>query len=262
MRPPMPRAFSKRSHSQPWARQAGCSFANQYCVGELAYNISRSSREVTIVGIQLDGRMVVRFSDNGGIGGGWSRGDLARTQGCSQSDGYCVGEEALNISREYRKVQVVGVQDIGALVVRFVDTGAVGGGWRAQDLARLQGCGQGNLCVGTRAYNVSRGSRIVAIVAIQHDGRFVVRFEDSGAVGGGWSLSDLAVISYGPYPPAPIPNPPNPLFACELMSDNGLLAKATSTFLDEARSKVYERCVERSGAPYCRVERISCRRVQ
>ncbi|HEX4923281.1 MAG TPA: hypothetical protein VFV50_04315 [Bdellovibrionales bacterium] len=56
---------------------------------------------------------------------------------------------------------------------------------------------QQKLYVGDRAYNIER-SAYVTVVAIQQDGRFVLRYDSgplTGQTGGNWTRADLAVLS-------------------------------------------------------------------
>jgi hypothetical protein len=104
------------------------------CVGTRVYNIQRSFREAEIVGIEHAGTYVLRFTDNGGVGGNWDRVDLAVMQGCGYN--YCVGQYALNAQRNYRQVQIVAIQQDRRYVLRFLDNGGVGGNWTDSDLVR------------------------------------------------------------------------------------------------------------------------------
>lgn len=158
------------------------------CVGTRVYNIQRSFREAEIVGIEYAGTYVLRFTDNGGVGGNWSREDLAVKQGCSGD--LCVGTTVYNTQRSFRQAQIVGIQLGGKFVLRFLDNNGVGGNWDRADLAVAQGCGY-NYCVGQYALNAQRNYRQVQIVAIQQDRRYVLRFLDNGGVGGNWTDSDL-----------------------------------------------------------------------
>jgi hypothetical protein len=178
------------------------------CVGQRAYNILRDYREVQIVGIESNGTFVLRFLDNGGVGGNWSRADLAVQRGCGH--GFCVGDTAYNLQRNYRTVRVVGIHLDGKLVLRFDDNGGVGGNWENTDLAKMRGCGR-LFCVGNVALNNKRNYREVRVVGIQSNGLYVLRFSDNGGVGGNWSDDDL-VRTQGnpPPPPQPQPQPPYP----------------------------------------------------
>jgi hypothetical protein len=170
------------------------------CVGQRAYNILREYREVQVVGIESNGTYVLRFLDNGGIGGNWSRADLALQRGCG--NGFCVGDAAYNIQRQYRSVRVVGIHFDGKLVLRFDDNGGIGGNWDKTDLAKMRGCGQ-MFCVGDVALNNKRNYREVRVVGIQSNGLYVLRFSDNGTVGGNWANEDL-VRTHG-NPPTPQP---------------------------------------------------------
>lgn len=106
--------------------------------------------------------------------------------------GACVGDRAVNISRENREVTVVAVDQLGKFVLRFEDSGQLGGNWDRADIALRSGCA-GDLCIGYPAYNVSRDNRAVTVYALQYDGKFVLRFNDISALGAGWDRWDLAV---------------------------------------------------------------------
>lgn len=160
------------------------------CVGDSAFNVKREYRRVVVVGIEAQGTYLLRFLDNNGVGGGWSREDLAATRGCVRD--ICVGTRAYNISRDYRQVEVVGVQTNGLFVLRFLDNNGIGGNWDRADLALMQGC-YNRTCVGDRAYNSARDYRAVEVVGIQYNGLFVLRFLDTNGIGGNWNESDLAI---------------------------------------------------------------------
>lgn len=166
---------------------------NGYCVGERAINISRDNRYVAIIAIANDGTFALRYEDTNAIGTGWSYTDLAKLSGCSRD--LCVGAEAVNVSRDNRLVAIEAIDAFGKYVLRYQDTRALGKGWDRSDLAVLSGCATPRLCVGTRAYNVSRDSRVVEVFAIQYDGKVVLRYADTRALGSGWSEDDLAFLS-------------------------------------------------------------------
>ncbi len=117
----------------------------------------------------------------------------------------CVGDRAINVARDYRAVTIIAIDSYGKFVLRFDDTGGTGGNWDRFDLAVAWGCG-GDLCVNDTVYNVPRGRR-ATIIALERTAsgtdKFVLRFADTGGVGGGWDTFDLALISRGPiaYPP-------------------------------------------------------------
>lgn len=174
------------------------------CVGDSAINISRENREVTVVGIDNFGKFVLRFVDNGGIGGNWDREDLALMRGCSGD--LCVGYPAINVSREYRRVKIHAIQYDGKYVLRFDDNGGVGGNWDRRDLAVAWGC-VGTLCVNDVVYNRTN-NREATIAAIQTGSsglqdRFVLSYPTG--LGGNWDLNDLVLLRRGPtaYPPGP-----------------------------------------------------------
>ena len=104
------------------------------CVGARVYNIQRSYREAEIIGIESRGTYVLRFLDNNGVGGNWTRPDLAVSYGCGYN--FCVGQYALNAQRNYRRVQVVAIDYSRRYVLKFLDNGGVGGNWTDADLVR------------------------------------------------------------------------------------------------------------------------------
>lgn len=171
------------------ALMRGCS--QDVCVGDRAYNVSRGARVVQVAGINTNGKLVLRFEDNGGVGAGWDRSDLALMKGCVKD--VCVGTRAFNVSRDNRRVVIVGVSVDQKLVLRFEDNGGVGAGWDRADLALAQGC-YGGFCVGDTAYNIERDSRVVTIIAIDVNGKFILSFNDNGGVGAGWDRPALAKV--------------------------------------------------------------------
>lgn len=173
---------------QPPPYQGSC--LRDLCVGDSIYNVKRDFRKAVVVGIESQNTYLLRFTDTNGVGGGWTRDDLAVPRGCVRD--ICVGTRAFNVSRDYRQVQVVGLQTNGTFVLQFLDTNGVGGNWNRADLALMQGCSN-RTCVGDRAYNSSRDYRQVEVVGIHYDGKLVLRFLDTNGVGGGWSESDLAI---------------------------------------------------------------------
>jgi hypothetical protein len=157
-------------------------------VGERAINISRNSREVIIEAIEPGGTFLVRFLDTNGVGGNWSRSDLAVERGCSGD--ICVGTRAFNTQRNYREVIVVAIDYSGRFVLRFFDNNGVGSGWNRTDLAVQQGCGR-SFCVGEYARNIQRQYRQVQIIGLEYNGTYVLRFLDNNGVGGNWNDYDL-----------------------------------------------------------------------
>jgi hypothetical protein len=104
------------------------------CTGDTVFNSQRNYRKAVVVGIEARGTYVLRFLDTGGVGGNWSRYDLATTYGCGRQ--FCVGDLALNASKNYRRVRVIGVEFNGTYVLNFLDTNGVGGNWSDFDLVR------------------------------------------------------------------------------------------------------------------------------
>lgn len=104
------------------------------CTGDTVFNIQRNYRKAVVVGIEARGTYVLRFLDTGGVGGNWGRYDLATTFGCGRQ--FCVGDLALNASKNYRRVRVIGIEYNGTYVLNFLDTKGVGGNWSDFDLVR------------------------------------------------------------------------------------------------------------------------------
>lgn len=109
------------------------------CTGDRVINTSRSNVYAKVVGVSDDGKYVLRFQEGnlkGKIGSNWSRADLAVTHGCSGR--FCVGDMALNKERQFVKVKVVGIQQSGYFVVKFLEgslKGKKGSNWNGDDLA-------------------------------------------------------------------------------------------------------------------------------
>lgn len=155
-------------------------------IGEEIYNVS-NNRFAEVIAIDNQGRYVLRFRDNGAVGTGWTREDLAVLQGCDME--LCVGEQVWNTSNN-RYARISGLQLGQKYVLTFDDNGATGDGWTRDDVAIMKGC-QVGVCVGQRVINLSN-RRFARIVALQTGGRFVLKFEDNGATGDGWTIDDIA----------------------------------------------------------------------
>lgn len=124
------------------ARVWGCS-EHGLCVGDQVFNVARSTALAQITGIEYNGNHILRFLDGalvGQTGGHWGPGDLAITKGCGNR--FCVGDWALNKSRNYVQVQVVGVQPLTGHYVLYFREGALagqrGGNWGDGDLVRTR----------------------------------------------------------------------------------------------------------------------------
>lgn len=170
----------------PPAYQGSC--ISDLCIGDTVINILRDYRKAQIVGIEPAGTFVLRFIDNGGVGGNWGRQDLATVRGCFQR--VCVGDSIFNNKRDYRKAQIVGLQVNGLFVIQFMDTKGVGGNWALTDFAFPFGCGR-LFCVGDLALNIPRNYRKVQVIGVDYNRTYVLRFLDTQGVGGNWSDSDL-----------------------------------------------------------------------
>lgn len=161
---------------------------NQIMIGETVFNIS-NSRYAVVVAQDYSAKYVLRYNDNNATGTGWDRSDLALLRGCERD--LCVNDQIFNVSNS-RYAAVAGIQLGGKFVLKYSDNGATGSGWAREDVAIMKGCQQG-LCVGTRVINVSN-RRYAVIRALQSGNRFVLGYEDNGATGSGWSITDLAPI--------------------------------------------------------------------
>ncbi|MFN9068383.1 MAG: hypothetical protein ACK5V3_14205, partial [Bdellovibrionales bacterium] len=121
------------------AKLYGCT-SEGLCVGDRTYNLARETALAEVVAIQSNlSQVVLRYISgalSGQKGGNWGFNDLAVTRGCGNQ--YCVGDYALNRSRNYAQVQVIGVQPKqGTYVLRFLDgalAGQIGGNWKDSDL--------------------------------------------------------------------------------------------------------------------------------
>lgn len=248
------------------------------CVGDRAINVGRDYREVTILGIDNAGKFVLRFEDDGGVGGNWDRDDLALERGCSGD--LCVGYPAINVSRDYRRVRIVALHTNGKFVLRFGDNGGVGGNWDRPDLAVAWGC-VGNLCVNDTVYNKSN-ARQATIAAIQTGNRMVLDYGAFG-LGGNWDENDLVLLQRGPtaYPPAPPtpicppgthwdprvnacvgnlppPPPPPPAWWTCMITHPGRVYTGRGPNLAAATQAVLLNCHERGDV--CRASEAFCRR--
>ena len=116
--------------------------------------------------------------------------------GCiTTSGGLTVGDMVYAVSgaRADTAAHVVGIQTNGQFVIRFDSDSAVGGDWDRNQLAATFGC-VGDVCVGTSIYSVTgaRADSLAAVVGIQTNGQYVLRFDSDGAVGDSWSRASIA----------------------------------------------------------------------
>src|SRR5690606_23169032 len=91
-----------------WSREnlapaRGCD--GDICVNDSVYNTS-NNRYAKVVGLQMGNKFVLKFTDNGLTGSGWSRPNIAVMQGC-QGD-LCVGDKVYNTSNN-RHAKVEGL---------------------------------------------------------------------------------------------------------------------------------------------------------
>lgn len=252
-----------------WAQNRSCSA--DLCVGDVVYNVDRDSARSRIISIEYDGDYVLQFLEgalSGQTGGNWGRNSLAVSRGCGRS--YCVGDQAINTGRDYVRVSIVAVQTNGRYVVQFLE-GALayknGAHWSDSELAQMHGCY--DLCVGDVVYNLPRQA-YATIVALQQDGRYVIRFTSgslNGKTGGNWNRSDLVISNPTPNPHPPTdPNPPSPYpgpgpgrqWTCETRA-NGRLYTASAPTEGEAARIAVSRCNSGGGAPNQCQGNLSCR---
>jgi hypothetical protein len=173
----------------------GCS--SGLCVGNSVINVSRDSALAKIIGIETNGKFVIRFLDGsskGKKGSNWNRNDFATLSGCSGD--LCVDQQVINVSRDSALVKIIGIETNGKFVIRFLDgssKGKKGSKWDRKDFAVLSGC-SGSFCVGQTVLLKSRDV-LVTIVAKQTDGNFVIKFlegRNKGKVGSNWNTKDFS----------------------------------------------------------------------
>lgn len=164
----------------------GC--AVDICVGEEVFNTS-NSRYAVVTGLQAGGKFVIRYRDNNLSGSGWTRNDLAILKGCSGD--FCVGDKTFNVSNS-RYAVIAGIQASGKYVIRYDDNGLTGSGWDRYDLGLLKGC-MGNLCVGSKVFNRSN-NRTARVKGFHAGNKVIIRYDDNGLTGSGWTLYDLVVV--------------------------------------------------------------------
>ena len=156
--------------------------------GETVYNVS-NGRYAVVMGVDYQGKFLLRFTDTNQTGGGWDRTSLAPLRGCDLD--ICVNDEVYNTSNG-RYAKVVGLQLGNKFVLKFHDSGLTGAGWDRANIALLNGCAL-DLCVNDEVYNTSNG-RYARIVGLQTNGKYILKFNDSGLTGAGWERANLAVL--------------------------------------------------------------------
>jgi len=113
------------------------------------------------------------------------------------NDPYVAGAEvyALSGDRENQAAHILSVAADGSYVLQFETDGAVGSSWSKASLAIASGCSNG-LCVGDHvcATDGPRNDQTAAVVAIQSDGNYVLKFDTDGAIGDKWDLNSLATF--------------------------------------------------------------------
>ena len=184
----------------------------------------------------------------------------------------CVGDRAVNVSRNNRIVSVIAIQPNATFSVRFEDTGAVGHGWQQIDLAPMKGCAF-DLCVGQSVYN-RYNNRYALIVAIQFGGRYVLQYSDTGALGNGWDRHDLVIQGQNPNPapfcpPGTVWDPvlqrcvslvtPPRNWVCSVPNQFGQIFTAVSPNRDFAARQALIQCSNASAGYVCRASDVRCR---
>lgn len=173
----------------------------KFCVNDSFYLSGRNSEKVKIVGLQSDGRFVLKFLDgpnSGELGGKWERKDLAVLEGCYQ--GVCVGDYVYNTKRDGAKVKILGKTLDNSFVIKFVSgelSGQRGNSWNAKYFALKEGCYK-DLCVGDIVYKLDNASPKVKILGKTQNHKFVIKFlsgSNSGRHGTNWDREDFALTN-------------------------------------------------------------------
>jgi|GEM_PF-1847845 len=113
-------------------------------VGDKVYlfDEGREPALVQIIAVERTGNYTVYFIQGevaGRRGNNWTEQNFARVSGCGKN--YCVGDIVTNISRDYLRVQIVGVQMNGRYVLRFLEgniAGRLGNNWGDEDLRKFR----------------------------------------------------------------------------------------------------------------------------
>lgn len=190
-----------------WSRESlsvmsGCT--SEYCVGDVVYNKEKGEAQVRIAAVQYRGTVIIEFLDGalaGRLGGNWGSDDLTSTARCTKKA--CVGEKLYLYAenRDPSVVQIIGIDKAGKYTVYFHDgplAGRRGSKWEDENLAKMSGCGA-NFCVGEVVSNITRNFLKVQIVAVQGNGRYILKFLEgnvAGRLGANWEDSDLRKFRY------------------------------------------------------------------
>jgi hypothetical protein len=130
-----------------WGRGAfavpyGCGL-ERICVRDQVINVDRDSVWTRVVGVQVDGRLVLQFLNgplSGAKGANWQPRSLAIPRGCGLGN-FCVGERVYNRDRNFDMCEVVGIQHDGRMVLKFLTgpiAGQQGGNWQPHSLVRIR----------------------------------------------------------------------------------------------------------------------------
>lgn len=112
----------------------------------------------------------------------------------------CVGDIGYNVQRSATKVEILGITYDDKLVLRFLEgtlRNRVGGKWDTKDVATSNVCGA-SFCPGDIVYNKVRQYTQVEILAVDKDGKYVIKFLEGtlrNRTGHGWSGNDLAPVA-------------------------------------------------------------------
>ncbi len=168
--------------------------------GDFAYNLERDNVKVRILGVDRNGKYVIRFLEGPlkeQIGDGWSRKNLMMTWGCSKN--LCVGDIVYNKDREGVAVKVIGLSYDGNHYLEFLEgalKGKKGAKWSIDDLTLAKRCGVSH-CVNQKFVLVgeNRDPSEVAILAVDGVDKYFVQFLTGpikGKRGGNWDSENLA----------------------------------------------------------------------
>ena len=172
--------------------------ANGFNVGDRVYALSGSRQDTiaSIVAVQSNGSLVLKFDSDDAIGAGWASSNLTKADGSGNSCGYSVGDHVYVVggARDGTKAKIIAIQSPGKFMLQFDSDGAIGDSWSADNIARTSGCARGGLCVGQSVYALSGGRQdtTARIVGIQSNGDYVLQFDSDEAIGASWQSSNVA----------------------------------------------------------------------
>lgn len=181
-----------------WSRSSlavikGCS--SEVCVGSNVYTIDsdRAWTPASVIAIDPQGLLVLKFTADNAIGGNWSRTSLALTEGCAEE--LCVGDKVIptEVVRVGSIAEIVAIDANGQYVLKFDEDAAVGGQWTRNLLAKASGCSASGVCVGQSVVAASgaREGTSARIIGFDSAEKFILKFDVDGAVGAGWTRNDF-----------------------------------------------------------------------